>query len=398
MKEKKNSGVHFGEQFHQVKRIELIKGGRDLFELLNKLIGQASFEIHIQFYILENDDTGRPVIDALIDAAKKGVQVYLVLDSYGSSNLEEKEIEKMTTAGVRFKWFKPVIALNNMEFGRRLHHKVVVIDEQIALVTGVNIADRYNDIHGHVAWLDFAMLVEGTTAGEIRLRCLQIWEQPHSFLKIKKKFSLPRIDRSLRSENALVKVSVNDWLRSRNDIYRGYKSAFQDAKQEIFIIGGYFLPGRGLRKNLKDASQRGVHISVILTAVSDVRFAKSAEKYLYSWMLQNNIQIYEWLPAVMHGKVAAVDCNWSTVGSYNLNYLSNFESIELNLEIIDNRFSTELTTMMKDIALNQCRRIFPEEFYRNYSMIKKIEMRFSYWFARTTMRILNAFSRKPTIN
>ena len=385
------------EYYHLVSRLELIRGGESFFSLLNELIANAKVEIHIQYYILDADSTGNQVISSLKGAASRGVQVYLVLDSYGSSELSSTVIRDLEEAGVNFKWFRPVIRLSNMEFGRRMHHKVVVIDEDMALVTGVNIADRYNDTPDSPAWLDFALLAEGRAAMEIKRRCEQIWEKPSKFLSKNRRFRLPPFPASIHAENSLVKVSINDWLRGKNDIYKGYRNAIAKAEFEIFIVGGYFLPGRNFRKSLAEASSRGVKISVILTGVSDVRFAKPAEEYLYSWMIQNKIHIYEWQPTVMHGKVAVVDRQWSTVGSYNLNYLSTFESIELNLEVIDEDFSSELSTLLHSISEKECRKVVPEEFYRDYSIFKKIKLRFSYWFARTSMRILNAFSNKPKL-
>ena len=384
--------------YHRASHIELIRGGKQFFDLLEKLIDEARVEIHIQYYICEADETGNTIMNALIRAAKRNVAVFFVLDAYGSSKLPELSHKKMIDAGINFKWFRPVICMGNMEFGRRMHHKAVAIDEQVSLVTGVNIANRYNDINGEKAWLDFALLVKGIPAKEVKQRCLQIWEKTYKITGKWRKFRLPIMSDSIQSHNALVKVSVNDWLRGRNEIYTGYRNAFQKAEKEIQIVGGYFLPGRNMRRKLREASKRGVNISVILTRVSDVMFAKSAEKYLYNWMFQNDIKIYEWQQTVMHGKVAVVDQTWSTVGSYNLNYLSNFESIELNMEIIDNGFSRKLSELLSQISREECTLIDKDEFYRHYSFMVKLQNRFSYWIARTLMRVLSVFTKKPSPN
>jgi len=391
---KKNSKFR-RQYYHRTSHVELIRGGGQFFKLVEELIDEAKTEIHIQYYICEADQTGIAVMNALIRAAQRNVEVYFILDAYGSGKLPDTSLQKMIDSGVKFKWFKPVIRFGNMEFGRRLHHKVIAIDEQVSLVTGVNIANRYNDINNNQAWLDFALLVKGISAKEIKRRCVQIWEKPFKISRRWRKFRLPQINDSIQSHNALVKVSVNDWLRGRNEIYQGYRNAFQKAEKEIYIVGGYFLPGRILRKSIRDAAIRGVNISVILTRFSDVMFAKSAEEFLYNWMLKNGIKIYEWQPTIMHGKLAVVDRMWSTVGSFNLNYLSRFESIELNMEIIDDLFSAQLSDLMGEIVRNECIQISSDEFYKKYSLVKRLKLRFSYWFARTIMRILTAFSNKP---
>lgn len=385
----------FNKKFYQrAQSVQLVRGGAQFFSILGQLIDEAEIEIHFQFYILENDETGSQIIRSLIRAANKGVNVYVVLDKYGSGKLNSEILNDFEKAGIHFKWFRPVFTFGNLEFGRRMHHKIVSIDEKLALTTGVNIANRYNDINSTPAWLDFALIVEGPTAMEIKKRCLQIWEKNYELGKLLKKFRLPHF-KGVRSENALVKVSVNDWLRGRNEIYTGYLKAISQAQNEIIISGGYFLPGRFMRKHLHDAAMRGVSISVILTKVSDVRFAKAASEYLYRWMFKSKIRIYEWEPNVMHGKVAVVDKSWSTVGSFNLNYLSAFESIELNMEIISSDFSNQLNELLKKIAREECAEITEESYFKNFSVYIRFRNWISYIFVRYAFRLLNLFSKKP---
>ncbi len=383
------------KKYQKAKSAQLIRGGRLFFDTLESLIQKAKTEIHFQFYILEEDETGNKIIDALIRAAKSGIAVHVVLDSYGSSKLSDECIERFTESGIQFKWFRPIFTFNNLEFGRRMHHKIVVIDEKIALTTGVNIANRYNDINNIPAWLDFALIVEGLPALEMKRRCLQIWEKNFEINKRLRRFRLPRVETSIVAENPLVKVSVNDWLRGINQIYNGYKIAIDKAQKEIFIAGGYYLPGRIMRRSLRDARDRGVDISIILTKFSDVRFAKEASEYLYRWMFKKGIKIYEWEPNVMHGKIAVVDQLWSTVGSFNLNYLSAFESIELNVEIIEDKFSSGVHGLLNQIAENECSEVTEYEYLEKFSFSRKIKTWISYIFVRYSFRILNLFSKKP---
>ena len=381
--------------YHRARKAQLIRGGKAFFDILEQLISEARFEIHLQFYILEDDETGRRIINALKDASLSGVSVYLVLDAFGSGKLDKSVLKEFEDTGINFKWFRPVIAINNMEFGRRLHHKILSVDERVALTTGVNIANRYNDINGIPAWLDFALLVEGITAREIKRRALQIWEKNFEIMKRFRRFRLPVITDSIQADNPLVKVSVNDWLRGRNGILVGYRHAINVAQKEIFIAGGYFLPGRNLRKVFRNARQRGVSISVILTKFSDVTFAKEASEYLYSWMFKWGIKIYEWEPNIMHGKVAVVDRLWSTVGSFNMNYLSAFESIELNMEIIEEGFSSQLHELLDKISRSECEEVTEAEFTKHLSLKKRIRNWIAFVFIRYSFRILNLFSKKP---
>lgn len=391
----KANGSFNQKHYHRALSAQLIRGGSQFFKVLESLIDEAKFEVHFQFYILENDETGQKIIEALVRAAQRNVSVYVILDSYGSSKLPRSVLEKFEENNVQFKWFRPVFTFNNLEFGRRMHHKVLVVDEKFTLTTGVNIANRYNDINGIPAWLDFALIVEGITAKEVKRRCLQIWERSFELNKRWRKFRLPVVPLSLRAENPLIKVSVNDWLRGKNEIYTGYKKSISISKNEVFIAGGYFLPGRMMRRALREARHRGVEVSVILTKFSDVRFAKEASEYLYRWMFKHGIRIFEWEPNVMHGKVAVVDKEWSTVGSFNLNYLSTFESLELNMEIIEKNFSNQLSDLLWKIAKNECSEVTENEYLKNFSISKRFRNWISYIFVRYSFRLLNLFSQKP---
>lgn len=386
------------KHFHKSTEAVLIRGGKIYFDLLEALIDKASFEIHLQVYILENDSTGKPILNALINAAKRGVSVYLVLDAYGSNNISNTVVDNLTDSGVHFKWFKPVIQFGNMELGRRMHHKILCVDEQICVVSGANIADRYNDTKESPAWLDFAILAKGVVAEEVKRRCLQVWKRKFSLLNRGIKMRIPIVSSAIEADNLLLKTSVNDWLRGRVEIYNGYLNAFKSAESDIMIVGGYFMPGRLTRKRIAGAARRGVKISVILTATSDVMFAKPASEYLYHWLFKHNVNIYEWQPEILHGKVAVVDGKWSTIGSFNLNYLSAFESLELNLEVIDDDFSSKFRQMIVDISQNESRQILKDEYYKRLSFSNLLINWFSYRFVRWSMRLLNAFSNKPKPN
>ena len=104
----------------------------------------------------------------------------------------------------------------------------------------------------------------------------------------------------------------------------------------------YFLPGHRFLTRLAEASKRGVTIDLINSARWDIPFMKGALQYLYPWFQRNNINLYEWKPSVLHAKVMIVDREICTIGSYNLNGLSRYNSIEMNINITEKRFVLKL--------------------------------------------------------
>ncbi len=347
---------------------EFLRGGSAYFSLLDKIIREAQHVIYFQFYIFDADTTGRQVADALLSAARRGVHVYVLLDAYGSQALPHAWVEELKTSGIYFRWFQPVFKSDKFYLGRRLHHKVVVVDGYKSLVGGLNVSDRYNDVNGVPAWLDWALYCEGDVSRELGEICRRRMRSPIPVHK-----QAPQIEGKVA-----LNICVNDWLTRKAQITRSYQHMLRLAKSEVIIMSPYFLPGYQLRRRLKSATKRGVKIRVILTADSDVPLAKRAERFMYEWLLKNNIEIWEYQKNVLHGKVAAADGLYATVGSYNVNNLSAYASVELNLGIFTPQLVHDIEKKLHDVIREDCVRITQETFNKHHTFFNRLANRFAY--------------------
>ncbi len=354
----------------------MVHSGADYFCCLEEIINAAKSEIHLQTYSFEDDETGHKIANALIAAAKRGVQVYMVLDAYGSKDISPHFIKNITASGIKFRFFGMLGKKGNFAWGRRLHHKIVVVDGYISLVGGINIANRYLGYGFNDAWLDFALLIKGNVGQHIAKVCR------HTFVKWfrKNKGNTPAIK---AHEQINIQLLQNDWLRSKNQIAQSYAKAIKAAQKEIIIANSYFLPGGYFRRLLKDASQRGVKVKIFLPSISDVPMAKNAISYLYRYLLRNNIEIYEWMPSVLHAKIACIDGRWSTIGSYNLNYLSAYASIEFNISVLDKDFSTLFQQHLHTLLNSNSVPIQKEKFIQKLTPLRL----FVYWFSFKIMKL-----------
>ncbi|MBK7883366.1 MAG: hypothetical protein IPJ81_05955 [Chitinophagaceae bacterium] len=156
-------------------KVKLVRGGREYFDMLLLLINNAKESIHLQSYIYSDDETGCLIADALQAAVKRNVQVYLLADGYASQALSKEFIDGLNDAGINFKFFEPFYKSKYFYFGRRMHHKVFVADASYVLVGGINITNRYNDMPGQPAWLDFALYAEGEIAKQLCILCWKTW-------------------------------------------------------------------------------------------------------------------------------------------------------------------------------------------------------------------------------
>src|ERR1035437_6604832 len=197
-------------------KVKLIRAGNEYFNLLLQLINSAQHSIHLQIYIYNDDETGMMIGKAMMNAAKRNVQVYFIADGYASQGMSNSFIAQLRNAGIHFKHFEPLFKSHQFYFGRRLHHKVVVIDGKHALVGGINITDRYNDMPGKPAWMDYALYVHGEAAVQLFQLCNGMWINSSV-----KTIPLPAdIEDFLKGiyekEYCSVRVRINDWIRYKN--------------------------------------------------------------------------------------------------------------------------------------------------------------------------------------
>jgi cardiolipin synthase A/B len=357
-----------------VQSMELIRSGRSYFDLLETLFSKATQSIHLQTYIFEDDDTGKAVINALLEAAGRGVYVYLVVDGYASQGLSGSVIKRLQEGGVRFHFFNPTLKSKYFYFGRRLHHKVVVVDGKYALVGGINISNNYNDTVEQAAWLDWALYVQGPVAMELEKICEYI-----------RKFEIMQIIRNRLQRKRpppgqpeTVAVRINDWVRGKREITATYLKMMRFSKSHITIMSSYFIPGKLLRYNLRLAAARGIRIRLIVAGMSDVMIAKYAERFMYRWLLKNNIEIYEYQKNILHAKLAVCDSQWLTVGSYNVNNISAYASIELNLDVFQPAFARQVENQLQEIIECDCIKITPQRYEMHNTLLNRFLQRSAY--------------------
>jgi len=146
----------------------------------------------------------------------------------------------------------------------------------------------------------------------------------------------------------------------------------------------YFMPGNLMKKYILRAAKRGVKIKVIMAGRSDIALAKNAERFMYDWLLRNKVEIYEYGENVLHGKLAVCDSKWMTIGSYNLNNISAFASIELNLDVKNKRFAKQVEDTLEDIIAKSCTVITAE----HERKAKNIFRQFVWWCSYESVRLL----------
>ncbi len=375
------------KNYVEAEEVRLVYSGSHYFETLERIIDESRTSLHLQTYIFECDETGLHVVAALKRAAARGVQVNLMVDAYASFPFSGEARKELLAAGVRFRTFSPLFSKESIFIARRMHHKIVVADKFTGLIGGINIANKYNTVYGNYAWLDYAVLIKGEVCEYLHVLCEQFYFRKRP--RLLRTWEQASIDNpSTAGLQRFVRFRRNDWIQRKNEIHKSYTEALLKAENSVTIVASYFLPGNNFRRLLREAAERGVEITIIMAGRSDISSMRLAENYLYDFYLRHNIRLFEWTNSVMHGKAMIVDDTWSTIGSYNLNFLSHYVSIELNADIIDRQFIGEFSKHLHDITQNSCTAVQLDRHSKQNNPLMKVLR----WAAYSFYRILMAMA------
>src|SRR4030095_3118193 len=383
------------DQYTSRNRISLVYSGEDYFSLLLKLIEKAKQTIHLQVYIYDNDETGKLIGDALKASAKKGCAVYFHVDGYASQRLKGGFRNEMTAAGVHFKFFEPLLKSRHFYFGRRLHQKVFVADGLYSLVGGLNISNRYNERPGGPSWFDVALYCEGEVSYQLHLICNAMWRKRKPLKEIIVKKDIEVFCNSISKEaRQMIRIRQNDWVKRKSEVWNTYRSLFAQSQKTITVMSSYFLPGRTFRRLLSRAARRGVKVKVILAGKSDVALSKNAERYLYDYLLRKKIEIYEYQKTVLHAKISVSDRQMVTIGSFNVNNISAYASLELNLDIKSKDFGNYVEDELDKIISKDCIYITHENYKSSTNIFKRLWQKTSYMIVNWILTLFTFYFKQ----
>ena len=333
--------------------LTLLRNGEEYFPRLIAAIDGATRSVYLETYIYAADATGRKVSDALQRAARRGVAVHLLLDGYGSSELPQAWVDELRAANVEVFWFRPKISWLTLRRQRlrRLHRKLVLVDEHSAFVSGININDDAPGGPLTAPRLDYTVQVQGDTVGRIHVAVRRLWALVSwtNFRRRRARVKLP--DGNKNTAQPRVVLLLRDNLRHRHDIEQAYLKAIAGAQREIILANAYFLPGKRMRRTLISAARRGVRVVLLLQGRVEYRLQHYATLALYDELLGAGVEIHEYHTSFMHAKVAVVDSYWATVGSSNIDPFSLWLAREANLAVRDEGFAAALrASLLHEIA------------------------------------------------
>ena len=308
--------------------VRLLKNGAEAFPAMLGAIDHAVSCVALEMYIFNDDGAGREFRARLAAAARRGVEVMVLVDAFGSLALSDAFWEEVRQAGGQVRWFRP-IRRGMLSF--RDHRKLLLVDDSIAFIGGMNIGDEY--LHGKDGappWRDNALKVRGVEVSRLRRSFMRMWSRAGRRLRFR--FRLRRSEHREYLTGMLGGGKVRFLESGPEDpvqpVRRAYGRLIRRATGSIDLAMGYFFPPGRVLRALKRAVRRGVRVRLLFPARSDIAIAQWAARGLYGRLLRAGMEVWEYHPAMLHAKLAIVD-NTVIAGSANLDIRSGKINYEL---------------------------------------------------------------------
>jgi cardiolipin synthase A/B len=326
--------------------VRLLRNGHETFPAWLAAIDGARQRISLEMYIFSDDAIGRKFAAALMAAARRGVQVRLLYDFAGCRETPAAFFNSLRAGGVhtiayhRYRLWRPRF----WALWRRNHRKTLVCDGRVAFTGGLNISNRWvGAAEGGGDWHDAAVQVEGPVVATIEAIFLNTWNR-----RSRKAARLP-VERLVKPQPAgetRVAVISNSERHERFAIRRAGLHAARDSRTRILLANPYFVPDRGILRAFCNAAARGLDVRVLVPLASDSRVLDLAAGAVFEPLLRAGVRIWR-SQSVVHTKVLAVDDEFVSIGSYNLDHRSLVYNLELVVNVLDARCNADAVAMLE---------------------------------------------------
>ena len=337
----------FGFAMTAGNRAEILNNGDEIFPAMIEAIRAARVTVNLEHYIFKDDRAGKPVAEALMEAARRGVEVRVLVDGTGSK-FAGPMLERMRQAGVKTAMFRPIRLWTLHKIVRRTHRKILVVDGTVSFTGGFCIADQWlGDARGPKEWRDTMVRATGPVSAQMQAIFSENWTFATGEILAGEKF-YPRVEPAGDVRAQAIKISRGDASSLAAMLHF---VAIQSARRSIHIQNAYFVPTRQVRQALIRASRRGVDVRIMVPGRHiDWPLVRMATRRHYGELLAAGVRIFEYNRTMMHQKDAVIDGIFSTIGSINFDARSLHENAEVSLAFYDRDFGERLEATFAEDA------------------------------------------------
>jgi cardiolipin synthase len=355
-------------------RITLFPEGPERLAALLALIGAASERLRILYYMFKDDASGQRVRDAVLAARARGVEIWILIDGFGSEGVRDSFFQPLIDSDCHFCRFEP-------RWGRRYllrnHQKLAIADDQIVLSGGFNVADEYFGTAESGAWRDLGFRVEGPDVARLTdyFDDLFAWARTRNGRIRGLKRLLERHSRKRGKIRWLLGGPVarlSPWTRAvRADLHRGRK---------LDLIAAYFAPNFAMLRRITAIARRD-GARIVTAAKSDNGATIGAARYTYWRLLRRRVEVFEYQPTKLHTKLLIVD-DIVHIGSANFDMRSLYLNLEVMLRVDDAKFAAMMRRYV-DREVAQSRPITLAEHQRQRTLLNRLVWSLCYFVVAT---------------
>ena len=325
--------------------VKALQNGEEIFPAMLAAVRAARTTIAFETYIYWSGDIGRELAEALAERAKAGVQVNVLIDWVGGLKMDEALLEKIELAGVKVHQFRPLRWYNLVRMNNRTHRKLLVIDGEVAFTGGVGIADQWRgNAQSPDQWRDMHFSVRGPVVAQFQAAFNDNWVK-----------ATGQVLNGVRHFPALTPAGdmkahlfISSPTGGSESMQLMYLMAIAAAAKQIDLQSAYFVPDELSIKALLAATARGVKVRLLLPGEhidsDSLRLASRAE---WGSLLKVGVEIYEYLPTMMHNKMLIVDGELVSVGSTNFDPRSFHLNDEASMNLYDRKFASQMTVVFE---------------------------------------------------
>jgi cardiolipin synthase A/B len=322
-------------------RLKILNNGQRTVKAIFDAIGNARQHIHLEYYIIEDDEVGNQLKELLIRKSRGGVEIRLIIDDVGSWSLSRRFIRELRDAGIDVQSFMEVrFPRLTPRVNYRNHRKIAIIDGDIGFTGGINFADRYLKGKKKIGpWRDTHLQIEGDAVA-----CLQVIFAADWYFVKKENLIGPGYFKNITDQEGIaVQISASGPDSDWDSISQAFFAAITGAQKNVFLVTPYLMPPPHLLAALKIAALGGVNVQILMPEFSDARIPKWCSFSFVEELLEAGVRIFFYQKGFIHSKLIMVDGIFSSIGTTNLDFRSLETNFEINTFIYDAAFTRQLT-------------------------------------------------------
>lgn len=357
----------------------LLVDGPEFFSAMLDSIHRAQHYILLEMYLVQPGHVSQHFFQALEAAAKRGVDIYVLFDDYGSRLLTQADKNKLLENDIHLSFYNPLHFNRHKLMIFRDHRKLLVVDGLTAYVGGVGLIDEFDSSeYPQNNWRENAVKVQGTNVGQWQDLFIATWRQ----------WSDTPINITYNKEimgEQLGRVAMTQGPQFL-EIKRSFINHIRNSQRRVWMCTAYFAPSRKLRRALRRAALRGIDVRILIPGpITDHPMARYIAQRYYSSMLGDGIRIYEYQPRFLHAKLVICD-DWVSLGSCNIDRWNLRWNLDANQEINNREFSSSVVQMFENDFSNS--KEITQENWNKRSFYRKLKIYFWSYAIRFADNIL----------